>query len=264
MNPISLHESSSSTDQASDLVLQVSGLTKIYRRASTPALTALDLSVRNGEIFGLLGPNGAGKTTAISVMSTLLKPSSGQVLICGLDAFRYPKQVRHRIGVVPQHIALFDTLTALENLIYFGRLYGLRGVALKMAVRSGLDLAGVTDRADDAIYTYSDGMKRRVNLAAGILHRPRLLFLDEPTVGIDAQSRNRILEHLMLLKKQGITMIYTTHYMEEAQQICTRLAIIDKGSVVAQDHTDRLLQQHPDCRDLGELFLKLTGRQLRD
>jgi ABC-2 type transport system ATP-binding protein len=245
-------------------VLQVSGLSYTYNGNATRALQDLDLTVRAGEIFGLLGPNGAGKTTAISIMSTLMRPLSGRLSICGLDALRYPRRVRPYIGVVPQRIALFETLTASENLTYFGRLYGLRGHILKEAVRSGLRVAGLEDRARQSVSTFSGGMKRRVNLAAGILHRPRLLFLDEPTVGIDAQSRNQILENLLLLRERGITIIYTTHYMEEVQRVCSRLAIIDRGRIVVQDRTERLIHQHTDCADLGELYLKLTGRQLRD
>jgi ABC-2 type transport system ATP-binding protein len=255
---------SSSPDQNDAIALQVAGLTKYYKGAAEPALKELTLTVKGGEIFGLLGPNGAGKTTAISVLSTLLKPTSGSIQICGLDALRQPKLVRRRIGVVPQHMALFEGLTASENLFYFGRLYGLKDKALREAVRSGLAMAGVTERANEVVRTYSAGMKRRVNLVAGILHRPRLLFLDEPTVGVDAQSRNRILEHLNALREQGIAMIYTTHYMAEAQQLCTRLAVIDRGGVIAQGHTDQLLKQYPDAKDLGELFLQLTGRQFRD
>jgi len=245
-------------------VLQVSNLTKFYKKSKAPALQSLELSVAEGEIFGLLGPNGAGKTTAISVISTLLKPTSGQVRVCGLDALRQARLVRRKIGVVPQHIALFYSLTASENLYYFGRLYGLSGERLKRAVHNGLAVAGVTDRANEPLHAFSTGMKRRVNLAAGILHRPRLLFLDEPTVGVDAQSRNRILEHLHLLKAQGIAIIYTTHYMEEAQLLCSRLAVIDGGRVIAQGGTDKLLRRHAGVNDLGDLFLQLTGRDLRD
>lgn len=239
-------------------------LSKRYRGMGNIALRSLDLSVHEGEIFGFLGPNGAGKTTAISVMSTLLRPTAGSVEICGLDAFRNLRQVRSMIGVVPQDIALFDTLTASENLVYFGRLYGLGGERLEEAVRNALDVSGLSERSSDAVATFSGGMKRRINLAAGILHRPKLLFLDEPTVGIDAQSRNKIMENLLWLKDQGTTMIYTTHYMEEVQRLCSRLAIIDEGDIIAQDETARLMDQHQDCRDLGELFLKLTGHRLRD
>lgn len=245
-------------------MLKISGLTQIYKGAMAPAVSSLELTVEKGEIFGLLGPNGAGKTTAISVMSTLRKPSSGNVQICGIDAIRHPWQVRRHIGVVPQDIALFDALTASENLFYFGRLYGLRGKTLHSAVALGLDVAGISGRAKDPVKTFSGGMKRRLNLAAGILHQPHLLFLDEPTVGIDAQSRNLILEKLLWLQQQGTTMVYTTHYMEEAERICSQLAIIDHGILVALASPQQLMAEHSECTDLGELFLKLTGRQLRD
>ncbi len=255
---------SDAAEPDSGVALQVKDLTQIYKGGSIPALASFNLSVQYGDIFGLLGPNGAGKTTAIAVMSTLIKPTSGTVQVCGTDALRHARRVRRQIGVVPQDIALFDALTATENLIYFGRLYGLKGQLLKSAVAHGLDVAGISERSREPIKNFSGGMKRRLNLAVGILHRPRLLFLDEPTVGIDAQSRNSILENLILLKEQGTTMIYTTHYMEEAQRICTQLAVMDKGSLIAQNHPRGLLEAHPDCADLGELFLKLTGRQLRD
>ncbi len=244
--------------------LTVSSVTHTYRRASASALKAISLSVNPGEIFGLLGPNGAGKTTAISVMSTLMRPTAGQISICGYDALRQPRQARHNIGVVPQHIAIFEALTARENLIYFGRLYGLKGCELRDAVSEGLTMAGLDERAHQAVKTFSTGMKRRLNLAAGILHHPKLLFLDEPTVGIDAQSRYKILENLIQLKEQGVTMVYTTHYMEEAQRLCSRLAIIDHGRIVAQNQPQALMHENPECSDLSELFLKLTGHRLRD
>ena len=247
-----------------DAILEVRGLTKVYRGAAAAALSELDLSVREGELFGLLGPNGAGKTTAISVLSTLLRPTAGRVTLCGLDIQRQARGVRSMIGVVPQHIALFDRLTARENLTYFGRIYGLTGRRLKEAVQAGLEVAGLIDRADEQVKTFSGGMKRRANLAAGMLHRPKLLFLDEPTVGVDAQSRNLIFENLGKLRQQGTTMVYTTHYMEEASQLCSRIAVIDQGRRVALGRPAELVQAHPDCRDLGDLFLRLTGKQLRD
>lgn len=261
---IAPHNPDTLSEREPEPALQISGLTQIYGGAAKPALQALDLTVQYGEIFGLLGPNGAGKTTAISVMSTLLAPTSGRVRICGLDVLHHPQKVRRHIGVVPQDIALFDTLSASENLTYFGRLYGLKGDALKVAVRMGLEVAGLTERSREYVKNFSGGMKRRLNMAIGILHQPRILFLDEPTVGIDAQSRNRILEKLLGLNAQGVTMIYTTHYMEEAQRLCRRLAIIDQGAVVAQGYTQQLIQAHPECKDLDALFLKLTGHQLRD
>ena len=245
-------------------VLQVTRLTKVYAGASEPALNELDLEVRRGEIFGLLGPNGAGKTTAISIMNTLLRPTSGQVDICGVDAVRHPDRARPLFGSVPQEVALFERLTAAENLSYFGRMHGLNGSTLQTAVAEGLRMAGLTSRAGDRVETFSGGMKRRANLVVGILHRPPLLFLDEPTVGIDAQSRNLILESLLRLRQEGIAMVYTTHYMEEASRLCSRVAIIDRGRCMAVGSPATLIRQHAGCTDLGDLFIRLTGKQPRD
>ncbi|MGE0087432.1 MAG: ABC transporter ATP-binding protein [Desulfococcaceae bacterium] len=245
-------------------LLLARGLSKTYRGASHPALEHLDISLEPGEIFGLLGPNGAGKTTAISLMSSLLAPDSGTVTVCGLDMFTQSRKVRKLIGLVPQDIALYPSLSARENLMYFGRLYGMGREELRNSVRESLEMTGLTDRADDRICTYSGGMKRRANLAAGILHGPKVIFLDEPTVGIDAQSRNMILEKLLILKEKGTAMIYTTHYMEEAERLCTRAAIMDEGRIVIQGNPPELIRQHPECSSLGEVFLALTGKQLRD
>ena len=253
-----------SFSESGETVLEVTGLTKFYPNATSPALHQVDLEVGSGEIFGLLGPNGAGKTTAIAIMSTLLRPSSGSITICGWNVADHVRKVRRFIGVVPQYIALYDRLSAKENLRYFGMLYGLKGAALRTAVDEGLDMAGLTDRADDPVKTLSGGMKRRINLVAGILHNPKLLFLDEPTVGVDAQSRNLIFENLLHLRKQGMSMIYTTHYFEEVSTLCSRIAIIDHGRVLLSGIGNRLVAEHDDCANLSDLFLKLTGRQLRD
>jgi len=251
-------------DRAGEELLAARGLSKTYRGASVPALRCFDISVKSGEIFGLLGPNGAGKTTAISLMSSLAVPDSGTVSVCGLDMSRDPCMVRKLIGLVPQDIALYPTLSARENLMYFGRLHGFSGQHLRESVQESLEMTGLTDRADARICTCSGGMKRRANLAAGILHRPKLIFLDEPTVGIDAQSRSMILEKLLLLREKGTGMIYTTHYMEEAEQICTRVAIMDEGNIITMGKPQELILRHPECRSLGEVFLALTGKQLRD
>lgn len=245
-------------------LLLAEGLRKTYRESDSPALDGVDLSLREGDIFGLLGPNGAGKTTAISVMSGLLRPDVGTVLIQGVNLFKYSHQGKKKIGLVPQDIALYPNLTARENLKYFGRLCGLGGKMLIQRVEECLELVGLDSRADRRIRTFSGGMKRRANLAAGILHSPRLLFLDEPTVGIDAQSRNMILEKLSLLRDQGMGMLYTTHYMEEAEFLCSRVAIIDEGRIMDQGSPRELLDRHSECRNLGELFLHLTGKRLRD
>lgn len=245
-------------------MLSAIDLRKTYRESDHPALDGVDLSVREGEILGLLGPNGAGKTTAISVMSGLLRPDAGTVLIQGVDLFRQSHRAKKKFGLVPQEIALYPNLTARENLKYFGRLCGLGGDMLQTRIEECLEMTGLESRADRRIGTFSGGMKRRANLAAGILHSPRLLFLDEPTVGIDAQSRNMILEKLSLLRDQGMGMLYTTHYMEEAEFLCSRVAIIDEGRIMDQGPPRELLDRHSECRNLGELFLHLTGKRLRD
>ena len=245
-------------------MLQVEQLVKLYPGATVPAVDGLDFSVRSGEIFGLLGPNGAGKTTAISIICTLLKPTSGRVLICSQDTALNPSGVRSLFGLAPQDIALYPSLSARENLRYFGRLYGLTGRPLSSRIEQCLDLVGLSDKADTRVDSFSGGMKRRANLAAAILHTPRLLVLDEPTVGIDAQSRNMILENLKRLRDAGMTIIYTTHYMEEAEQLCSRVAVMDRGSIIATGTPKALIGRVEGCSNLEEFFLQLTGKQLRD
>ena len=249
---------------AGESVLVVQDLVKIYKGSSLPALSGLNITVQAGEIFGLLGPNGAGKTTAISIMSTLLRPTRGHVTVCGIDVLKHPGRVKGLIGLVPQNIALYAGLTARENLRYFGRICGLKGNALDERIEACLELAGLADRADQRISAYSGGMKRRANLAAGVINNPRLLFLDEPTVGIDAQSRNMILEKLSLLKNNGTTLIYTTHYMDEAERLCERIAIMDEGHIIAEGTPKTLINRPPGHASLGDLFLALTGKDLRD
>lgn len=245
-------------------ILKVADLTKIYGKTGARGLDGVGLTVDRGDIFGLLGPNGAGKTTTISIMSTVMKPTSGTVSICGIDALRHPGRVRPLIGFVPQEIALYPTLTAEENLIYFGRLHGLKADALSKAVAGSLDFVGLGARGRERVDTFSGGMKRRVNLAVGILNRPKLLFLDEPTVGIDPQSRNLIIEKLHELSKGGMSMVYTTHHMEEAEKLCTDVAIIDAGRIIACGRPEELIADANGPRDLGALFLDLTGKELRD
>ena len=245
-------------------LLDARGLAKTYPGASRAALAGLDLTVAGGEILGLLGPNGAGKTTAVSILCGLLRPDVGSVELCGHDALRHPAKVRPLLGLVPQEIALYPSLTARENLTFFGRLYGLRGQALRQAVADGLELVGLTEHAEKPLASFSGGMKRRANLAAGILHRPRLLFLDEPTVGIDPQSRNMILDNLKRLSRAGMAMLYTTHYLAEAAQLCDRVMVVDHGGLLAEGTPAALIAAHPGCETLEDLFLQLTGRQLRD
>jgi ABC-2 type transport system ATP-binding protein len=242
----------------------IEDLAKQYADADKLALDGLNLSIGAGEIFGLLGPNGAGKTTAISILSTIVKPTRGRITICGIDSLAHPGQVRRCIGLVPQEIALYPELTARENLAFFGRLQGLGGSQLKQNIDSALGAVGLQQNARRKVSTFSGGMKRRANLAAGMLHNPRILFLDEPTVGVDAQSRRMIMDKLIETRQNGTTMIYTTHYMEEAQQLCDRIAIMDRGRILVIGTAAELLAAHPRCGDLGELFISLTGKELRD
>jgi ABC-2 type transport system ATP-binding protein len=245
-------------------VVSAANLLYRYPGGVQDAVADISLTIPEGEVFGLLGPNGAGKTTTIALLSNLLRPAGGSLRVCGVDLLRRPHKVRRQIGLVPQEVALYPMLSARENLRYFGRLYGMGGRDLNRRVEECLELVGLREQGDRRIETCSGGMKRRANLAAGIVHRPRLLFLDEPTVGIDPQSRSTILENLSRLKMEGMTLIYTTHYMEEAQQLCSRLAIIDGGRVIAEGLPDELIAGGDGCRNLEDLFLQLTGRQLRD
>lgn len=245
-------------------VLDARNLVKIYKGATHPSLNGIDISVDEGEIIGLLGPNGAGKTTVVSILSTLMQPTLGSITLFGIDLIRHPGQAKKFLGFVPQEIALYPKLTALENLAYFGRLNGLHGKPLKKRISECLELVGLEEKANALVCTYSGGMKRRANLAVGILHTPKILFLDEPTVGIDAQSRNMILEKLKLLQKSKTSMIYTTHYMEEAEQLCSKVSIIDNGRIITEGNPRELIEQAGGSGNLGELFLGLTGKCLRD
>lgn len=193
----------------------------------------VNVTIQAGEIFGLLGPNGAGKSTTISMICGLLKIDGGDIRIDGLSVSANPLEVKRRIGLVPQELALYDMLTAEENATFFGRLYGLRGKLLKERVAEALAFTGLSDRAKEKPATFSGGMKRRLNIACAIMHRPKLIIMDEPTVGIDPQSRNHILDSVKALNKLGSTIIYTSHYMEEVAAICDRVAIMDKGHIIA-------------------------------
>lgn len=239
-------------------------LVKVYAHADRPALDGLNLNVARGMSFGLLGPNGAGKTTAISILSTLLQPTAGKATVLGYDVVKQAQAIRCLIGFVPQDIALYPSLTARENLCYFAHILRIPARRVNERVGECLELVGLTDCADRRVATYSGGMKRRTNLAVGILHEPEILFLDEPTVGIDAQSRNLILERLVELKIAGMTLFYTTHHMEEARQLCDEVAIVDAGRVIAGGAPSQLIGDAADCDNLEELFLSLTGKQVRD
>jgi len=224
-------------------MLAVRELRKAY--GTHIAVDGVSFDVRKGETIGLLGPNGAGKTTTVSVISGLLRPDSGQVLINGHAVTGDTDPLKHQIGLVPQDLALFDELPASDNLSFFGALYQLEGTKLKTASAQALELVGLSDRAKDKVGTFSGGMKRRLNLAVALLHDPDLLLLDEPTVGVDPQSRNAIFENLEALKKRGKTLLYTTHYMEEAERLCDRLVVIDHGKVIANDTLQGLYRMLP-------------------
>ncbi len=222
-------------------ILEVYELVKQY--GNFTAVKGISFAVREGEIFSLLGPNGAGKTTTISVLSTLYAPTRGDAVIAGHSVTRSPMDVRRAIGVVPQELALYDDLTARENLVFWGQMYGLAGKALAARVDEVLAQIGLTGRAKERVKTYSGGMKRRVNIGVGLLHKPRLLFMDEPTVGIDPQSRRAILDSVKELNRQGMTILYTTHYMEEAQELSHRVGIMDHGELIALGSQAELTRQ---------------------
>jgi len=222
-------------------IVSVSGLVKKY--GDFTAVKGISFDVQEAEIFSLLGPNGAGKTTTISMLSTLFTPTQGDATIGGFSITKAPMEVRRLIGVVPQDLALYDDLTARENLSFWGQMYNLNGKELKARSDEVLEQIGLTDHADQRVRTFSGGMKRRVNIGVGLLHKPRLLFMDEPTVGIDPQSRRAILDSVKALNKAGITVLYTTHYMEEAQELSNRVGIIDHGEMIALGTQAELTRQ---------------------
>jgi len=205
----------------------------VKRYGSKLSVDHLNLSVDKGEIFGLLGPNGAGKSTTISMIAGLLGIDQGEIRLDGISVKERPLEVKRRIGLVPQDLALYEAMSAAENVTFFARLYGLRGKLLKERVQEALEFVGLQDKAKDAPSTFSGGMKRRLNIACAIMHRPDLIIMDEPTVGIDPQSRNHILESVRTLNKMGSTIIYTSHYMEEVAAISNRVAIMDQGHIIA-------------------------------
>lgn len=283
--------------EASSLVIEVSGLQKTF--GDVPAVQGLDLVVRQGESLGLLGPNGAGKTTTLRILSTLLTADAGTVRVLGLDPAKDGPALRTRIGVVPQDIALYHGLRAEENLSLFGELSGLRGARLRERVEWGLETAGLVERRRSLVSEFSGGMKRRLNLVAALLHEPELVFLDEPTAGVDPQSRNHLFEQVEAIHRGGATLVYTTHAMGEVERLCDRIVIMDRGRCLAQGSLEGLrdleevraglgsgLQVEPGADleraaailrehgvgaevrgaapDLESIFLALTGRALRD
>jgi len=247
-------------------MLDVRNLRKSF--GSLVAVSDVSFSVRQGQILGLLGPNGAGKTTTVSMAAGLLTPDRGEVLVAGHRLAGDTDPAKRRIGLVPQDLALYDELSARENLRFFGALYSLRGRALDAAMARALELVGLEERAGDAVKTFSGGMKRRLNLAAGLLHDPDILLLDEPTVGVDPQSRNAIFDNLETLEARGKALIYTTHYMEEVERLADRIVVMDHGRVIAEDTLEGLQSRVAVVgggkATLESVFLTLTGRSLRD
>ena len=221
-------------------ILEVNNLVKKYGEATV--VKGINFQVEQGEIFGLLGPNGAGKTQTISMITGVIPPTAGTARIDGHDILTDAAAAKQISGLVPQDLALYPALSARANLNFFGRIYGLRGQPLKERVEDVLHVVSLTERADEPVENYSGGMKRRVNIAAGLVHQPRLLFLDEPTVGVDPQSRNQIFESVLRLNRErGMSIIYTSHYMEEVELLCKRVAIIDQGRIIALDSIRNLI-----------------------
>ncbi len=245
-------------------MISIQQISKQYKGAEQYSVSNLDLSIEAQEIFGLLGPNGAGKTTLISILCALIEPTSGSFSIDGLTYKKHKNKLKQLIGIVPQEYALYPTLTAFENLKYFGSMYGLKGKSLDEKINNALEHLGLLQFAHKKIETFSGGMKRRINLIASILHNPKVLFLDEPTVGVDVQSKNVIIEFLQDLNKNGTTIIYTSHHLNEAELFCSRVAIIDHGKLVIKGEPKALISQHKGAHNLEDVFLSITGKALRD
>jgi ABC-2 type transport system ATP-binding protein len=245
-------------------MLHIQKLSKKYKGADYFSVSNLDLEILKGEIFGVLGPNGAGKTTLISMLCSLIKPTSGTFTINNLDYTNNKKELKQLIGIVPQEYALYPSLTAYENLSYFGSMYGLKGKVLKESIHLYLEKMGLLEFANKKIEIFSGGMKRRINLIASILHQPKILFLDEPTVGVDVQSKNVIIDHLKQLNKEGTTIVYTSHHLNEAEHFCSRVAIIDNGKIILKGKPKELISSNEKAHNLEDVFIRYTGKELRD
>lgn len=230
-------------------MLHVQNLKKHF--GTVKAVDDISFEVERGVVFGLLGPNGAGKSTTISMISTLLPPSGGTILFEGKNILEGPEAFRRKLGVVPQDIALYPTLSGFENLQFWGNMYGLRGAELKRRIGEVTEIIGLNGRIKDRVDKYSGGMKRRLNIGAALLHMPELLIMDEPTVGIDPQSRNHILDTVLELNRQGMTIVYTSHYMEEVEYLCRRICIMDQGKIIASGSKDELIERAGGKTEIG-------------
>lgn len=248
-----------------EIVLRTRELTKKY--GSHAVVDNLNIEIKKGEIFGLLGPNGAGKSTTMNMVCSIIRPTAGRVELFGKDMTKHRKEVIPRIGYIPQELAIHGRLKAWENVELFTSLYGVGGKSLKQAVEKSLEYVGLSERRNEFAKNFSGGMKRRLNIACAIGHQPELLIFDEPTVGIDPQSRNFILEKIKESNNNGATVIYTSHYMEEVEAICSRIAIMDNGKMIAcgtsQELKKMVGENHGEIT-LEEVFLTLTGKKLRD
>jgi len=258
---------SSQSSSVPEVSIKIESVTKTYDRIV--ALDSLSLDIHTGEIIGLLGPNGAGKTSLLSILSAAIKPSDGSVHISGIDILKNPRQIKSLIGVVPQDISLYNELTSEENIFFFSRMYGVRGKSLIESAQKLLRFAGLESRKDDHIKTLSGGMKRRINFACGLVNSPKILLLDEPTVGIDPQSREHIYAMIKELKTSGVTILLATHYISEAEALCDRIAIIDKGKILMvhtiNDYFEIFREKLKLTRiDMEKIFLHVTGKELRD
>ena len=238
----------------SDSAIEVRDLTKAF--GDVVAVGGISFEVQRGEVFSLLGPNGAGKSTAISIISGLLKPDSGDASVMGHSILKESMAARRCLGVVPQELALYNDMSARENLVFWGRMYGLSGKDLERRVDEMLAAVGLVERQKGRVATFSGGMKRRVNIAAALLHTPAVVIMDEPTVGIDPQSRRHILDHVKELNRQGMSILYTTHYMEEAEELSNRIAIMDKGRIIACGTRDELVRR---VGEQARIELAVTG-----
>lgn len=243
-------------------IVKAHDLTKVFN--GRKAVDSLDLEIEEGEFFGLLGPNGAGKSTTVAMLSTILRPTRGTVTIAGYDIKRQAKEIRRLIGVVPQEFGLYDELTAAENLAYFGKLHGVEGGKLKVRIEELLRLVQLQDRANDLAKTFSGGMKHRLNLVVGLIHEPKLLFLDEPTTGLDPQARLAVWELIKRFQSEGVTILLTTHYMEEADYLCERVAIMDRGKVIALDSPARLKRSIGKLEVIEVKARKVTKKVLNE
>lgn len=244
--------------------IEIKNLTLKYPETDFNAIDDLSLSINKGDVFGLLGPNGAGKTTLISILTGLIKPNKGTVHIEGHEIKKNIKKIRTHIGIVPQEYALYPKLTAIENLQFFGSMYGVRRSTLKNRIDKGISEMELTKFANKRIDTYSGGMKRRINLLAGVLHRPDVIFLDEPTVGVDVHSKRHIIQYLKALNESGTTIVYSSHILHEAQSFCSRVAIIDNGSIKLEGPTQEVLLSNGKLKSLEEIFIENTNNHVTD